>query len=59
MSEVKIRFLRDYKVKSVDGEKYRENQSVTVPEASARHFIGRGVAEAVQAAKKPAKKDDE
>ncbi|WP_425401255.1 hypothetical protein [Algiphilus sp.] len=59
MSEVKIRFLADYQVKAAGGERYKADQVKSLPEASARHFISRGVAEMAKtepAAKKAAAK---
>ena len=40
-----IKFSKDYKVNAANGAKYKAGQVVQLPEASARHFVGRGLAE--------------
>lgn len=47
-----IKFLRDYTVKSEDGESYKAGATEEMNEASCNHFVSRGVAEFVKAAPK-------
>lgn len=42
---MRIKFTKPYTVKAAGGESYQAGQEVEVSEASARHFINRGVAE--------------
>lgn len=58
MSDVKIKFLRDYTVKDPENpDEYEKGEKVTMNEASANHFVRRGIAEFVTApVKKPARK---
>lgn len=42
---MKVKFLRDYTVQDCDGCEYTEGQVVDLPDASAQHFINRGIAE--------------
>jgi hypothetical protein len=50
MPEVRIRFVREYEVKDGLGTRYKTGQILDVNEASALHFINRGVAARVTAA---------
>jgi hypothetical protein len=46
---MKIKFNQDYTVKAVDGETYKKDETHEFEsDASARHFISRGVAEEVE-----------
>ena len=47
MSDVKIKFLRDYTVQDEDGKTYQKGKTFVMPETSAMHFVKRGVAEIV------------
>lgn len=40
----RIKFVKDYKVKAADGEAYKKGDEADVSEASAQHFVNRGVA---------------
>jgi len=44
----KITFLIDYAVDAEGGETYAAGDVVDLPEASAEHFVKRGVAEAIE-----------
>jgi hypothetical protein len=57
--QVKIRFSKAYKVKAAGGESYKEGQTVSLPRASADHFINRGVADDVAAAKEAGPVEDD
>lgn len=57
MAKLKIKFNRAYRVKDGGGATYKEGQVVSLDEASARHFITRGVAESY-VAKSGKSKDD-
>ena len=46
---MKVKFTRNYVVKSADGEAYKEGKVYDLPDASANHFIARGAAEPVEA----------
>jgi hypothetical protein len=43
---MRIKFLKDYEVKAVDGPVYKKGQEIDVSDTSAWHFINRGAAEA-------------
>ena len=59
MAQVKIKFIEDYTVKDEEAKKFKEGKSYTLNEASAGHFISRGVAILVTSkAKKKATKPD-
>ena len=44
MSNVKVKFIRDYKVKDEEGKEYAEGKTYPMNEASAQHFVRRGAA---------------
>lgn len=51
---MRIKFVRDYKVKAEGGEAYKAGDEIEVSENTARHFTSRGAAVAVKP-EKPAK----
>lgn len=44
----KVKFTRDYTVQDAEGKKYDEGKQYNLSDASAFHFIRRGVAEIVE-----------
>lgn len=51
MAEVKITFIRDYQPKAAGSELFKKGRTISVSEASAAHFMSRGVAVSGRAAK--------
>lgn len=47
MLNVKVRFFETVTVEAVDGETFKKGRSYSMNEASARHWISRGLAEAM------------
>lgn len=50
---MKIRFIKTYTVKAVDGETYEEGKTYEMGDASCRHFVNKQVAVAVTGASMP------
>jgi hypothetical protein len=57
--QVKVRFSKAYKVKGASGESFKEGQTVAMSRASADHYINRGIAEDVAAAKEAGPIEDD
>jgi len=55
----KVKFTKDYEVRSADRESYEAGQEINLSEESANHFVSRGVAEIVSAKKSTTKKSEE
>lgn len=61
MANVKVKFLQDYTVKDEEAKHYKKGSTSSLSQASAAHFISRGVAVlvATKAKKEPAAKKSE
>lgn len=46
---MKVRFVRDYKVRDAEGREYKKGRVYDLPESSAQHFLNRNAIEIVGA----------